>query len=327
MMKTNILVTGTGSLIGQAIIKSINRSAFSDHVCLIGCDYFDNTVGSFWCERNYLLPDLLDLAKAEDWKETIKEVILKESIKVIFIGVDFELTYFADIKEELQREYDCIVIVSDKKVIQIGNDKYLTYRFLKENGLMAPSTVLIDECDKLDMDFPVIIKPRNGARSRGVELIKDKESLMQRKGELKGKGYIIQQAIGSMDTEYTCGILYWNGKFVDSIILKRILKEGNTAFAEYNGNREKKIVEYIRQIGDKLKPNGSCNLQLRTDDEGDPYLFEVNPRFSGTTYIRALFGYNEVEYVIRRAIGAKPIELSPKEGRVYRYYEERFIGE
>ncbi|MCR5591996.1 MAG: ATP-grasp domain-containing protein [Lachnospiraceae bacterium] len=325
MDKTNILITGTGSLIGQAVIKSINKSGIADRVRLIGCDYFPDTVGSFWCESNHLLPDLLKAEEEENWKAKIYEIVEKENIKVVFIGVDFELLYFADIKEDLYERFGCMVIVSDRKVIETGNDKYLTYQFLKENGINAPDTILLDEWNKEEIFLPCIIKPRNGARSRGVELIKDTDTLRNRKDALSGQGFIIQKAIGTMKSEYTCGILYWNGKYADSIILRRTLKEGNTAFAEFCGNTEEKIVSYIRKIGDALTPFGSCNLQLRCDSEGDPYLFEINPRFSGTTYMRALFGYNEVEYVISRALGWDVPDLAPKPGRIYRFYDERLV--
>ncbi len=326
MGKYRILVTGTGSLIGQAIIKSIQKSSIKENLKLIGCDYFENTVGSYWCDKNYILPDLLKAEEVGNWKDSIYKIIKRENIDAVFIGVDFELLYFADMKSDIKEKYGCTVMVSDSRVIRIGNDKYLTYNFLKENGLNAPDTVLMDDWDGKDLNYPIIIKPRDGARSRGVELIKDTDTLLERQETLRGKGFVVQKAVGNMEAEYTCGLLYWDNEFKNSIVLKRILKDGNTAMAEYNENKEENIVEYIRRIGDKLLPFGSCNLQLRTDENGKPFLFEINPRFSGTTYMRALFGYNEVEYVISKAIGLEPVAMSPKSGKVYRYYEERLVG-
>ena len=55
----NIGITGTGSLIGQAIIKSIKQSSFKNER-LIGIDYFTETIGSYWTDKNYILPDILD---------------------------------------------------------------------------------------------------------------------------------------------------------------------------------------------------------------------------------------------------------------------------
>lgn len=325
MEKKNVLVTGTGALIGQAIIKSLLKSGVREDICIIGCDYFDNSVGSFWCERNYILPDLLKEDLVNAWKEAVIDIIRKEGICILFVGVDFELRYFADMKKEIENDYGCKVIVSDRRVIDIGNDKYDTYRFLKNNGINAPDTFLLDEANEKLINFPIVIKPRIGARSRGVYFVNNMSEYRDIFEKCKGKDYIIQKAIGSMNTEYSCGILYWEGEFINSIVLKRILKEGNTFLAEYNNNKEKEIIEYIRKIGDALKPFGSCNLQLRIEDDNKPYLFEINPRFSGTTYMRALFGYNEVEYIVRKSLGLDAHIINPKPGKVYRYYEERLV--
>lgn len=322
---TKVLVTGTGSLIGQAIIKSIYKSVLRKEITLVGCDYFDNTVGSFWCDKNYHLPDVLKAEMENEWKQTIYKIVDEEKIRIIFVGVDFELTLFSEMKEDLLNQYNCHVIVSDKNVIEIGNDKYNTYLFLMENALNAPKTMLLDETQADRWNFPVVVKPRVGARSRGVKVIKSYGEYSQYAEELYGKGYILQEVIGNMETEYTCGVLYWDGRFQNSIVLRRYLKEGNTSIAEYNDNKENKIVDYIRKIGDALKPTGSCNLQLRTDESGDPYLFEINPRFSGTTYMRTLFGYNEVEYIIYKVLGLSGAKMNPIEGKAYRFYEEKLI--
>lgn len=325
IMKSNILITGTGSLIGQAIIKSINRSSIREKVTLIGCDYFQNTIGSFWCDKNYILPDLLDSSEIENWKKTIIDLIVQYDIRIIFIGVDFELAYFSELKVELKEKYNCIVIVSDKEVIDIGNDKYRTYEFLISNGIRAPKTYLLEDMDDFKLDYPFVLKPRVGARSRGVEIVKDSGHYDELYEKYTNQNYIAQEYIGTNDTEYTCGILYWDNKYIDSIILKRELKEGNTALAEFNGNAEASIQEYIKDIGNVLKPFGSCNLQLRTDKAGEAYLFEINPRFSGTTYIRALFGYNEVEFVICKIMGWQENDLNPRVGKVYRFFDERLL--
>jgi carbamoyl-phosphate synthase large subunit len=37
------------------------------------------------------------------------------------------------------------------------------------------------------------------------------------------------------------------------------------------------------------------------------YVFEINPRFSGTTSIRAMFGYNEPDVLLRRHVAGESI--------------------
>lgn len=323
MNKINIGVTGTGSLIGQAIIKSIKKSDLVDKVEIIGFDYFNNTIGSLWCQKNIILPDILKVENEEKWKKVIFETIIKEKISILFVGVDFELLLFAQLKTEIEESTGCKVVVSNEQVISIGNDKYLTYKFLKDNGLKYPKTWLQTEINNSEIKFPCILKPRVGARSKGVFIVKNKVDLLEKIKNIKEP--IIQELIGNEENEYTCGVLCLDNKVISSIALRRYLKEGNTSIAEYSNSYNDKIYDYINKIALKLNPNGSCNLQLRCDAKGDPYLFEINPRFSGTTYMRSLFGFKEVEYTIKYLLNMETPSFHLCEGKAYRYFEEKIL--
>ena len=173
----SIGITGTGSLIGQAIIKSIRRSDLNSRVELNGMDYFENTVGSFWCEKNFLLPDLLnEEVTLDQWEQTIVEIIVKNKLRILFVGVDFELIHFSRLKNQIYSQTGCTIFVSDENVISISNDKFLTYKFLKEGEIPYPASFLKIE-DISGVQFPLIIKPRIGARSRGVYKVDSFEEL------------------------------------------------------------------------------------------------------------------------------------------------------
>ena len=89
-MKYNIAVTGTGSLIGQAIIKSIQNSNESEKFKIIGFEYLKDTVGSFWCDKHINITDIYLYPHLEDnWLKEVIFHINNESIDILFIGVDF----------------------------------------------------------------------------------------------------------------------------------------------------------------------------------------------------------------------------------------------
>lgn len=322
-MAFNIGITGTGSLIGQAIIKSIKRSKYSEEYNLIGFDYFKNTVGSFWCNQNFILPDLLQADQEKLWINKLEILIKEQEIKILFIGVDFELPVLARYKEQIEIKTKCKIIVSSETVINIGNDKYLTYLFLKENGLSYPETLLPENCDFSELKFPLIIKPRVGARSVGVYKVNSIAELQTALGKVENP--IIQELVGDDSTEYTCGVLSLDGSLQKSIALNRSLKDGNTFISEYKATYPSIIYDYLNDITDKLKPFGACNFQLRIDREGIPKLFEINPRHSGTTYIRSLFGYNEVVFILKFLLENQVIDFDMKEGKAIRHFEETLI--
>lgn len=323
--KINVAVTGIGSLIGQAVIKSIQRSDLVDKINIIGFDYFNDTVGSFWIDEKYILPDILkpDITNQE-WLDVIIEVIKKRDIKLLFVGVDFELPLFAKYKTEIEQKTGIVVLVSSPEVVEIADDKYLTYKFLKDNGFQHPQSYFPNEIDFDTLEYPVIIKPRKGARSIGVHKIKDKQHLLNLIDKVKDP--VIQECVGTDTDEFTCGTIYLNNELKKIIVLRRSLKEGNTFISHYKNDFPEIITIYLKEVTEKLKPFGACNFQLRLDQDGQPKIFEINSRHSGTTYIRSLFGYKEIEYIINLLLFNKEIEFELREGTVVRYYDEFFVG-
>lgn len=322
MNKLTIGITGTGSIIGQAIIKSIKASTIFNNSTLIGMDYFKNTVGSFWCDKHYILPDLLKVNLYEFWKVNILDIISINKIQILFIGVDFELVIFSSLKKEIEDESKCKVVVSNKRVIEIADDKYLTYQFLKENGFFYPQTYTTDNLVLSKIEYPCIIKPRIGFRSRNVYKVESEQDLLAKIKIVKNP--IIQELVGTPETEYTCGVVYLDN-VKGTIVLRRELKEGNTSIAIYENNIPDIIQTYLNDIANSLKPFGACNFQLRIDKNGIPKLFEINARHSGTTFMRAIFGFNEVEIIIGHLFGITVPAPILKEGKVIRFFDEIFI--
>ena len=68
------------------------------------------------------------------------------------------------------------------------------------------------------------------------------------------------------------------------------------------------------------------NIQLRVGKKG-PIPFEFNARFSGTTSIRAHFGFNEPEmYLLNYFLNKKIKNPKIKKGMSLRYVEEIFVN-
>jgi carbamoyl-phosphate synthase large subunit len=142
----------------------------------------------------------------------------------------------------------------------------------------------------------------------------------------KIKDPILQELVGDASEEYTCGVIFFDHQVREMIALKRELRDGNTYSACHSRSFPRSMYDYIHEIATKLEPYGACNFQLRIDGNGIPKLFEINARHSGTTYMRSLFGFREVEYVIGYVLGQEIPRFELREGLVKRYFEEMFIG-
>jgi carbamoyl-phosphate synthase large subunit len=143
---------------------------------------------------------------------------------------------------------------------------------------------------------------------------------------LRGAGPepIVQHAVGTAETEYTCGAVVLDGECSGVIAMRRDLRDGNTFRAYLEPASE--IEAMIRSVALALNPCGPANFQLRVGKDG-PAIFEINARFSGTTVVRALAGFNEVEAVVRWAVSGERVPLvRQKSGVVLRYLEELFVS-
>ena len=104
--------------------------------------------------------------------------------------------------------------------------------------------------------------------------------------------------------------------------MKRTLKFGMTNTAEVI--RDHDLTGFCKTVILKTNLTGSNNIQFRINNEG-PKIIEINPRFSGTTGIRANFGFNDVEMWIDEIIFDREI-IQPeiKKGIVLRFMEELY---
>jgi carbamoyl-phosphate synthase large subunit len=216
----------------------------------------------------------------------------------------------------------CIVITSPAEVVKLCSDKWRLYNWLGANGFTVPRTALPGEWRRLvaQVGFPVVGKPteRSGG-SRNVAILGDEEEVERYLDESQ-QGYgevILQEYVGAVDAEYTVGVLVSRaGELIDSIVLHRKLvglsvgSRRTIAKRQYvlsTGYSQGFVVKHspIQQLCESLAlslgSRGPVNIQCRL--VGDRVVvFEVHPRFSGTTSIRAEVGFNGPDTLIRDSL-------------------------
>ncbi|SMD08636.1 ATP-grasp domain-containing protein [Sporomusa malonica] len=299
MKKVNVLISGSGSLYGVAIIQSLLKSDLL--LKLVACDVSARTLGLYLAHQAYIVPPA---HQEELYLASLLNIIAKESIHAIFVASSHELAFYSRNKLDIEKKTGAKVFTNFPETLNLCNDKWLTVNFLKENNFYFPLTIRypedqeqVDEFVK-DVQFPIVIKPRSGAGSQGLYIVnqyEDLHPLLENK-----KDIILQQYLPDNCGEFTTGICTGaNGKILSGITLKRYLKEGMTMSADSGDFTE--ITDYCKRVAQVLKPYGPSNFQLRLLN-GKPYIFEINPRFSSSTGMRSLLGVNEAEILIRAEI-------------------------
>lgn len=312
-MTLRVLVTGAGSFLGHGIIKSLRMSELD--VSVVGGDPSPLATGLYRCDAAYLLP----LARDDGYVAAVRNIVDREQINAILIGTDVELMKLAAERNRFA-QLGCVVIVSSPEVLAIADDKWRTSTFLRENGFRYPESRLGPQANELIdvVGFPLIVKPRVGARSVGVHVVRDAASLQEAVAKVDHP--IVQQYLLPEDQEFTVGTLTFDGTCADVITMRRDLRDGNTFRAHVRDVPE--VRELARAVAERLGGRGPINLQLRLTAAG-PTIFEINARFSGTTPLRAAMGWNEVDAVLRREVLHEPgPPLTFREGIVLRYLNE-----
>ncbi len=309
----SVLITCVGGGVGQAIIKSLYNTPYK----IISADGEILGTGLYASPKAYTVP----YANSPGYIERLLQICQAEKCSLIFPGLDAELPMLA---RERQRFIDIgtIPVVSSSDIVEIADDKLATHNFLVLNSLPTPSTYLLSEEVTEYLSFPFILKPRNGGfRSHNVFFIRDKREFSMRLSVINAADYIAQEYIEG--DEYTCGSVNFDGKCYGIIVMKRVLRDGDTYKAFVVSDPE--IVGYVKRAAEALKPFGPCNFQLRVCG-GVPYIFEINARCSGTTYCRSLAGFNEPLMVADFLVYGKLPEYEIQEITILRYWNELVVS-
>jgi carbamoyl-phosphate synthase large subunit len=212
-------------------------------------------------------------------------------------------------------------------VLAVGADKLRTCRWLAEHGFPVPHYAasgdrrsvaeLVAACG-----YPLIAKPRQGRGMHGVFMVDDADDLAY---ATRRRDYLLQEYLADGDAEFTAGCFSdRDGQVRGTIVLRRELLQGTTYRAEAGPFPQVRAA--AAAIAGALRPLGPCNAQFRVD-RGCAVCFEINVRFSGSTPLRARFGFNEVEAALRHYVLGEPAVDLPviTQGLATRYWNEVYV--
>ena len=287
-----ILITGVGGNIGQGVIKALRASARAFHI--VGIDMEALSAGFSLVDRHYQTPR----TGTEGFREALAAIARKEELEAVYVCSPTELEFFASQKEQLEQELGLSVFVNPLEVVRTGSDKLKTAEFLRDAGFAFPDTVLSSDDEGVRRlvekhGFPLVAKPRAGSSSRNVFTIDSTEQI--KAAATLVPDLIVQQYLPDDRSEFTAATLSGaDAKVRATIVLRRDLLQGTTYRTELI--EDTSLHEQVVRIVDALGAVGPCNLQFRVVD-GKAIVFEINPRFSGTSGIRYLYGFNDCEMI------------------------------
>ena len=319
-----------GGGIGEQLVKALRLAKTPYRI--IGTDL--TVAAEKQCELDEY--SALPISTDEKYLDALLEECVRRKVDVLLPGSEPELKVIAK-HVEIIRQYVKLVAVNDQSVIEVCSDKFKTANFLSKNGFLAPKSWLISTMDELCLvdQFPLIVKPTVGGGSQDVYLIQSRRELEMICGFLLGyhKTILVQDYVGRVDQEFTVGLLFdANGYLINSIALNRFIltslsnrvkvlnRTGRNDLGDIlaisSGLSQGRVEDFpelracCELIGQTLGAKFGINIQCRVVDK-KPIIFEINPRFSGTSSIRAMLGFNEPDLLIRKHILGEVLSQRP----------------
>jgi carbamoyl-phosphate synthase large subunit len=350
----NVLVTATsGTNVGTQILEAL--LLLPESYRLVATDTSDPFFGAFKAHASFVVPP----ASAPNYLDEVLDICQSEKVEIIIPGSEAELAYLSKHQQVLQ-DASLHLLINNSEVINTCLNKMDTCAFLKKNGFAYAPFELVsidndpaEEADRLldVLRLPVVVKPyMEAGGSKGIHVIQEDEELVALLKIFHGSktNLMAQEYVGSAEEEYTIGVLSDDqGRAFSSFVLKRIINSTFTRMIHVvNRNKSRIKTDYLtistgvsqgwvddfpemrsfaEELANALGSTGPLNIQCRRTEQGI-VTFEINPRFSGTTSIRAICGHNDPDLMIRgRFDGQWSAPESYAKGLVLRGLENLFV--
>ncbi|MEO5684448.1 MAG: ATP-grasp domain-containing protein [Chitinophagaceae bacterium] len=333
-MRTKVLIAGlAGASLGTEIVKCLVQAGSYD---IYGCDiaplayglYSEKLTKSFIADRNNYIPSVI-------------EICLSNNIKYIVPGGEQPMVILGRNNQALQQN-NLVLLGNTIDIIELFSNKERTFDYLASIGVPTPVTKRVNSKDDIgEINFPCIVKPSSGTGGSDSvflatnldECILYVELLVKNKREV-----IIQEYIDVEEGEFTVGVLSdTKSNIIGSVAMQRVFD--SKLSVAYRGTKGlissgysqgliadfKDIRKQAENIAQKAGSRGPFNIQGRVKN-GILVPFEINPRFSASTYLRAKAGFNEIDYFLKHLIeGTYSFEWDLKEGYYLRSFEEMYL--
>jgi len=235
------------------------------------------------------IPRMLEICRAND-------------VRVVVPTIDTELATFAEHVDDFA-EIGTRVLVPDRSLVAVANDKGRTHEFMMQNGIacLRQTGARVIPADIDDWRHPLIAKPSRGSASIGVHELSCPRDIMT-----LPDGYIVQEH--APGDEYTMDVFLDEKGSVRSVVPRRRVEtragEVSKGLTVHNERLEGVVKEFC-----SLLPGGRGVLTVQAffDKSSDEInIIEVNARFGGGYPLSYEAGADFPLWIVQESLGQRP---------------------
>jgi len=220
------------------------------------------------------------------------------------------------------------VFLVDYDTLHMFADKGKTVKFANGLGIPTPKTYFPEDADikviKKSANYPLLIRPRISSGSRGIVKIEDPAAFDEHYTSIKSEygEPIVQEYVNKTGYTTACVLLDENQKLIAGFTYERVreypLNAGPTVVGV--STTDKKILDRSVKLLKNSGWKGIAEVEYILDEDGNPLLLEVNPRFWTPVNLAIDSGVDFPYLLYRLMTGNKPKPINDyKKGVVYRW--------
>jgi carbamoyl-phosphate synthase large subunit len=313
----NVMLTCAGRR--NYLVKSF-QSALAGRGLVFAGDANAHATGIQEADRGFVLPQV----DSPEYFARLLDICQEYQVKLLIPLNDLELPLLAR-QRDLFLKHGTIPLISPPETIDICFDKWKSFLFFNSCGISAPKTYLsLADARRAiaagELEFPVVVKPRWGSASIGIEFAYDDEDLeLAYRYVQKMLGRSILAKVSALNAEHCIlfqekivgqeygldAIADLEGNYVTTFVKQKLsMRAGETDRA--------RTLEYpqLASLGQKIAQNlphiGNLDCDAIVDDNGKAHAIEMNPRFGGGYPFSHAAGANLPAAAIAWASGTVP---------------------
>lgn len=305
--RTPVLIAGVGGAsLGTELAKSLD---LTDRYAVFGCDISPYAFGHF--SQGFVDTALVE---REDYVAGVLDACRRFGTRYVVPGGEQPMVLLNAARGDLERA-GVRLLANSSATIDVCSDKAETFTRLKALGVRIPRTVLAPAGRQLDeFPLPVIVKATTGTGGSSLVFLaatRAEVPLYVDHIRACGREAILQEYVAHDEGEYTIGVLSLpDGRVAASVALRRMfhvklsVAQRSEAGLISSGYSQGLIDDFpalratAEEIAAALGSTGPLNIQGRVRD-GALLPFEINPRFSASTHLRAMAGVNELDIYLQ----------------------------
>jgi carbamoyl-phosphate synthase large subunit len=194
------------------------------------------------------------------------------------------------------------VLLPPADVVERMGDKYLAHETFERLGIPSPPSFLPEGVPRA-VDFPVLVKAREGFGSRHIYRANDREELDFYLARTPVPSFVQAYCLGE---EFSIDVFCdFQGRCLNAIPRTMIESKGGESIKGIT-IKDRELIDYGRRVAEALPIWGPANIQCFREGDGALLVTDVNPRFGGAFPLPHAAGSRYPELAIALANGEQP---------------------